>query len=302
MAVYEPSGPMTGGDWFQQNPYTPAPGGYGTPGAPIPGGPPQDYASAQAAFHQLFPGETLTPEMLKAHEAELNALGFQLRPNAAGQVGKIQWGNEPIVDVIQGAGSGLNRKQWLAGAPAGAPGAIGAGLENTPGYQFRLGEGLKALERSAASRGTLLTGGTLKGLERFGQNYASNEYGQRVGQLQNLAQLGYGAAGQQAGLGSTYAGQAGTLLGNQAGQAADLATQMGNAQAGGTLAGSQAWQQGLGGVGNLAQMYYLSRLMQPPMVGTAATSPAAGRVPLSGLRGAPLTAGNPSLPSFLGWG
>lgn len=48
---------------------------------------------------------------------------------------------------------------------------------NTPGFQFRLGEGIKALQRSAASRGTLLTGGTLKDLTNYAQNEASTEYG-----------------------------------------------------------------------------------------------------------------------------
>jgi hypothetical protein len=45
-----------------------------------------------------------------------------------------------------------------------------------PGFQFRLGEGRKALERSAASKGMLRTGGTFKGLLDYGQNFASNEY------------------------------------------------------------------------------------------------------------------------------
>ena len=46
----------------------------------------------------------------------------------------------------------------------------------SPGYQFRLGEGTKALERSAAARGGLLGGATGKALERYGQEYASGEY------------------------------------------------------------------------------------------------------------------------------
>ena len=46
----------------------------------------------------------------------------------------------------------------------------------SPGYQFRLSEGQKAIERSAAARGRLLSGATLKGLERFAQDYATNEY------------------------------------------------------------------------------------------------------------------------------
>jgi hypothetical protein len=46
-----------------------------------------------------------------------------------------------------------------------------------PGYGARLTTGLDAIQRSAAAKGTLLTGGTLKGLNKFAQDYASNEYG-----------------------------------------------------------------------------------------------------------------------------
>lgn len=45
-----------------------------------------------------------------------------------------------------------------------------------PSYQFRLNEGLKALERSAAAKGILRTGNTLQDLMRYGQDYASQEY------------------------------------------------------------------------------------------------------------------------------
>ena len=45
-----------------------------------------------------------------------------------------------------------------------------------PGYAFRMSEGLKGLERSAAARGGLLSGTGLKNIERFGQDLASQEY------------------------------------------------------------------------------------------------------------------------------
>jgi hypothetical protein len=48
---------------------------------------------------------------------------------------------------------------------------------NEPGYQFRLGAGSDALERSAAARGVLRTGGTLKDLVEYGQNFGAQEYG-----------------------------------------------------------------------------------------------------------------------------
>jgi len=119
-------------------------------------------------------------------------------------------------------------------------------LQNSPGYQFRMGEGLKALERSAAARGTLLTGGTLKGLTRFGQDFASNEYGQRANQLSNLANVGANAAGMQTGQNSQYGNNAGNLL-----------TGIGNANAAGTAGSAGAWNQGLQGAGNAMQQAYL---------------------------------------------
>lgn len=45
-----------------------------------------------------------------------------------------------------------------------------------PSYSFRLSEGQKALERSAAARGGLLSGRTLKAIQGYGQNMASQEF------------------------------------------------------------------------------------------------------------------------------
>ena len=45
-----------------------------------------------------------------------------------------------------------------------------------PGYQFRLSEGLKGIEGSAAARGTQLSGDTLKGIGRYSQMMASDEF------------------------------------------------------------------------------------------------------------------------------
>ena len=45
-----------------------------------------------------------------------------------------------------------------------------------PGYEFRLSSGRDALERSAAARGTLRTGGTLKDILEYGQQFGAQEY------------------------------------------------------------------------------------------------------------------------------
>ena len=48
---------------------------------------------------------------------------------------------------------------------------------NDPGYQFRANEGLRGLQQSAAARGLLGSGGTLKDIAGWSQNFAKQEYG-----------------------------------------------------------------------------------------------------------------------------
>jgi len=57
-------------------------------------------------------------------------------------------------------------------------------FEQDPGYAFRQSEGMRALERSASARGNLLSGGTLRGIQRFGQDLASQEYGNAFNRYQ----------------------------------------------------------------------------------------------------------------------
>lgn len=63
-----------------------------------------------------------------------------------------------------------------------------------PGFMFRLSEGQKALERSAAAKGTLLTTGTVKDLDAFTQDLASQEYGNVYGRRLGEYESRYGHA------------------------------------------------------------------------------------------------------------
>lgn len=51
-----------------------------------------------------------------------------------------------------------------------------ADAQNEPGYQFRLGAGTQALDHSAAAKGSLRGGNTLKDILEYGQNFAGQEY------------------------------------------------------------------------------------------------------------------------------
>jgi hypothetical protein len=123
-----------------------------------------------------------------------------------------------------------------------------ADYQADPGYAFRLGEGMKQLGRTAAGRGGLISGQTMKGLQDYAQNSASQEYGNafnryqtnRANQLQPLGSLmssGQAAASNQAGAAGQYgvnAGNATMAAGNayaagQLGQANTLAGGLGTA-------------------------------------------------------------------------
>ncbi len=52
-------------------------------------------------------------------------------------------------------------------------------VREDPGFQFELGQGVDAINRTGAARGTLLTGGTLKDAESFGQGLAATRAGEQ---------------------------------------------------------------------------------------------------------------------------
>ena len=130
-------------------------------------------------------------------------------------------------------------------------------FQQDPGYAFRQSEGMKALERSAAARGNLLSGSTMKGIQRFGQDLASQEYqnafnryqverANRLNPLQSLMGSGQSSA-------NVLTGAAGNL--GQGLAQSELAA--GQARASGYIGASNALNQAIGGVSNY--------LVQAPM-------------------------------------
>lgn len=103
-----------------------------------------------------------------------------------------------------------NPQQPAQGGTPAAPADRYGGFYASPGYQFRLDEGTRALDRSAAARGMLLSGAQNKALTRYGQGVASEEFGNYANALRNIAGLGQ-VSGQTA---SSAAGQYGVNAGN----------------------------------------------------------------------------------------
>jgi hypothetical protein len=72
-----------------------------------------------------------------------------------------------------------------------------------PGYAFRMAEGQKALERSAAARGNLNSGATLKALTRYNQDLGSQEYQNAYNRFSNDQTNRFNRLASLAGLGQT---------------------------------------------------------------------------------------------------
>lgn len=96
-------------------------------------------------------------------------------------------------------------------------------LSMDPGYKFRLGEGMKALDRRLSAGGRMFSGGALKAGQQYSQDLASQEYmnafnryqaglGTRLGTLGSLYGAGQAAAQQVAGQAGQYGENVGNLL------------------------------------------------------------------------------------------
>jgi len=148
-----------------------------------------------------------------------------------------------------------------------------AQFQADPGYGFRMSEGMKALERSAAARGGLLSGGMLKGIQRFGQELGSQEYTnafnryqtERAARLQPLQSL--------AGVGQTTAQQMGQAGMQTAQNIGETLTSGAAARASGYVGGANALTQGLGTYLNYSQGQNMLNALRAPAAVPATTYP-----------------------------
>lgn len=152
---------------------------------------------------------------------------------------------------LEGGTQAFNR---LVGLQTGGPEAAQQFLQMDPGYGFRLGEGMKALERVQAARGGLLSGGAIKAGQRYAQDVASQEYGSAYNRLAGLANLGPQAAGVMSNLGQQYATSAGGAM-------QDAAAYQGAGTLGRTSAYMGAIQGGLNALSGYANQQQQNQLI-----------------------------------------
>ena len=110
-----------------------------------------------------------------------------------------------------------------------------------PGYAFRLAEGQKALERTAAARGGLISGGALKAAERFGQDMGSQEYMNAFNRYQTERAARLNPLQSLTGMGQTTANTLGTSGERVAGSMGNAYQSAANARASGYVGQANAF-------------------------------------------------------------
>jgi hypothetical protein len=167
--------------------------------------------------------------------------GASAQANAANRAAELQQQQyeQTRQDLAPYRAAGVNALGKLEGMADYTPFGMQQ-FQQDPGYAFRLSEGQKGLDRQAAARGGLISGGALKAAQRYGQEMGSQEYtnafnryqterNARLNPLQSLAGVGQTATNQLGQFGAQNAGAMGNYMTGAA--AAGAAGQMGLANA-----------------------------------------------------------------------
>lgn len=141
--------------------------------------------------------------------------------------------NQQVQDLEPFRGTGMRA---LAGLESNQ---IMDGWKPDPNYDFRMSEGVKAINASASARGNINSGANLKAKTRFGQNQASQAYNQGYNRE-------YGRLSQLAGLGTNLNNQLSDLTGQYGQNVSNIQTGMQNAITSANIA-QQNQQAGLAG-------------------------------------------------------
>lgn len=274
--VYTADGQPVGGGQPTSGTYTA--GGGGGAGQPMPGGSTSQGGGggyqpySDSAFLEILHRYPPTYDGARAAQAEIERTfgpGVVQLMDHPTKLDKFILPGGRVADMMYAAG-GPNAR-WNdsitlegPGGGGGAAGSLGGMLGSgnvatDPSFQFRLQEGQKALERSAAAKGTLMTGGTMKALTRYAQDYASGEYQNIFNRLYSTANLGLNAAQGAAGVGSTYSGNLGANNANYAANQGNLMTGQANAQAAGQVGASNAWAGTIGDLANIGGQWWERR-------------------------------------------
>jgi hypothetical protein len=114
-------------------------------------------------------------------------------------------------------------------------------FKQSPDYQFAYDQGMQSLDRSAAARGGLYSGGHSADLMKFGQGLASQNYGTFYNRLQSLANQGQTTGSGLGALGASAASNIGNAYTNAGNARTSAYMNQGNNYAGLAATGANAF-------------------------------------------------------------
>lgn len=127
-----------------------------------------------------------------------------------------------------------------------------AQYQESPGYQFQMGQGTQAVMNNSSALGGVNSGNTLKALTSYGQGLANQDYYQAQGAYQSWQNQVYNMLNGQSNTGANAAGQVAGLGAATANQVGQNTIGAGNAMAAGQVGSANALSGGLSSLGNLA--------------------------------------------------
>lgn len=135
----------------------------------------------------------------------------------------------------------------------------GQDIYNDPSYQFRLQQGQDAIQSSAAAQGGLLSGATLKALQGYGQDMASQEYSNAYNRFNADQTNRYNRLSNLVGVGQNAAAQVGNAGAQTAQAVANNTMQGANALAAGQVASANNWANTANNLGSMATSYAMMK-------------------------------------------
>ena len=135
----------------------------------------------------------------------------------------------------------------------------GQDIYSDPSYQFRLQQGQDAIQSSAAAQGGLLSGATLKALQNYGQESASQEYSNAYNRFNADQTNRYNRLSNLVGIGQNAAAQVGNAGAQTAQAVANNTMQGANALAAGQVASANNWANTANNLGSMATSYAMMK-------------------------------------------
>ena len=198
--------------------------------------------------------------------AAKNAAGIQA--GAADRATQMQWDmynqqredSQPWMDAGR-AGLGTLREMTLGGEFS-KPLSVGD-VQNEPGYQFGMQQGLTGIARQLAKMQGRNGGATLKALTRFGTDYGATKYNDAWNRMNADRGFRYNALANLSGTGQQAVNQVSSAGGNAATNAGNLTTSGGAARAAGLVGSANAIGNGITGAGNSLLQYQMFNKLFP---------------------------------------